>query len=248
VLYGAFAAAGAWFLMVYFAAAIRGGLAPSSASWDLLVLRIYVALVLLRMQIVLLYFMLVAGAALIYVAMDRLTRPARCAALACAAAVGAMVLPIGVMRDFRKSGFTIAVSPFNGSITHGDLALVEWADCNLARTPGLLGLGGTAYRVGPEKHLYPFSGAHAVVLFGSRTISCFLRANPRSQFGFDVFLGHVESGFDTRWCLDHGIRWFYIQDELLSISRSLDQAVKDGALEAIQTRGESSIYKVVARP
>lgn len=247
LLCGALAALAAWLAMLYAVTFVRGGLQLDGENLDVHTLRIYLALVLFRMQAVTLFFILAASVALLYVRLDRMPLRWKSMVLAGAAALVMSVLPLNTMRHFRQCAFTIENQGREGKIEHADIQLVEWIDQNLANENGILGLAGDAYFVGAEKHLYPYSGAQAVVLYGRMTNFCFFSVQQSERYGFDAYAQRVQSNFDAQWCLDNNIRWFYITRDMLKLRAPLDKAVQDGRLVAIQTFGESSVYKVVAK-
>ena len=238
--YAALAACGAWVVMDYLSAAIRGGLSVNVAAWEIMTLRTYISLLLFRLQVALLFFILATMAALLFVRLDALPWRFKTIILASAAMIAACLLPLNTMRHFRQSGFTVQNSGCEGSVSRDDLKLAAWADSNLAHEPGLLGLSGTAYRIGPETHLYPYGGSQSIVLYCSMTNYCFFPMVPNTPFGFDDYMAHIETHFDAQWCLDHNIRWIY-SDGLVP---SLNRAIQSGELLPMQVFGTSGIYKV----
>ncbi|MEI6233389.1 MAG: hypothetical protein WCT04_10070 [Planctomycetota bacterium] len=234
----------AWIALTSGTAFIIGGLAPNTQSWDCQTLQTYMGLLLLRTQLVALFFILAASSTLLVVTLDAVSVRTKQIVLAAATCTVAAIFPFERVYDLRRSAVTVANTGRLGSVTHDDIKLVAWVDEHLARESGLLALGCTAYHIGPEKHLYPYGGSQAVILYGRLTNICFFSCDPSQKFGFDEYMAHVENGFDAQWFLDHSIRWFYIKGDIRAFDPALDNAIKSGALRPLQTIGDSCIYEI----
>lgn len=254
----AFLAAGAAGVMVilkYQSAFVEGSI-PIPASWDMSLLRYYQPFNLVRLESLLVFAaVLAAGVLCCLLAMRWRGRWAAAALLAGAACAAAIWLKPALPRllDPRASGLSVIHHLSLGEITEGDLRLTAWANRNIPPEEGIIGLVCATFTVacpsgGSEKHIYPYSGAAALPLYGRELNYTFTVWDPMRRWGYDDYEAHVKHTFDAAWCLRENIRYFYITQASLGYNPGLGAAIKAGLLEPVQQLGQSSIYRVRAAP
>ncbi len=241
------ACAALWILSKTLAHAVAGAMAGSTGTWSLVPR--YVLFLQVRTE----HFIALSGgtsaALFIFLALRdgwgrRALLPA--AALGSILLAGAAGLALLRLPSARPAGPILPRAGFMGKVGREDLELVRWIDRHLGPERGLVGLMARPFRNGEEKHLFPFGGAQALPLYGRRLNFTFFQLDPWRAEPYDDYVRRVQYRLDVRWCLENGIRHFYVDREFLGDNPGLAEAIDSGVLIPVEVRGGSAVYAVSA--
>jgi hypothetical protein len=236
----------AFFVLKYAVAFVAGGV--TSEAWKAEMLQVYLQTMQTRVELVLLFTILAGSIVLIHLVLRHsreFSWTYRRLAPAGVAGVG-LLLVVLVAGGYMRSGYYIMPDGHDYAVAADDLRLVAWMDENLSGEQGQVGLAATTYTWGPEKHVYALGGAQAVVQYGRRDRFRFGLRSLEKNRGYEEYVAHVRDRFDGNWCLEHEIRFFYVDRKSLKLNPGLANAIHDGRLKPIKEAGESALYEVVA--
>jgi hypothetical protein len=232
---------GTWLAMKAMVAGIAGAI--TTESWQASMARIYLETVLTRCELVMTFTCLAAACALLYL----LARQSAYYWQLAPAGVIALVLATAFLlrSPYQRSGYLLIPVGSGYKLTDEDLELASWLEEQLPPERGSVGLAAVTLDWGPERHIYAFAGAQAVLQYGRHYNFRFgLRSLERKQ-GYEDYVEHVRETFDPAWCLANDIRCFYVDDRALKYNPGLARAISSKQLKLLRRAGESAVYEVV---
>jgi hypothetical protein len=210
-------------------------------------LRIYLGFLLLRWDVLLLFAVLCP----VGLALHLLGRSAR---------PGLRLLPLGglILVVVLLAGFTVGGWPrAGGSIvrletvyltTPNDVALVEWCNNNLPPEKGQIGMAADVGQAGPhrtERFITGVGGMPAFLLYGKYGNYRFTLSSLGEGRWYRGYRDHVQHTFDSDWCLQYGIRYFYVSPIGRRFNPALVEAIDRKQLLPVHAEGDSELYEVV---
>ncbi len=237
-----------WLALKYTLLPLAAGLAKD--RWEPCVLGVYVGFLLIRCELLLLFGMLLSGGmALVEMTRGRLGTPTLRLLTAIAATIVLGSAALCVMEPSKKGGLVVApTQSVLGVIEDDDIQLAGWMDENLPPEKGLVGLAARTFASSlfpEEKHLYAAAGEQAVVLYGRHYNYRFAMPSTEPANFFDDYQANVQTRFNAAWCLEQGIRYFYVSELGRQLNPGIAAAIKHGTLRPVQIRGKSGVYEIV---
>lgn len=250
-----------WLLLKYGMTAVIGGL--SEDTWLTRQLGVYLGFLLLRGELLLILTILLAAGTAGLLLAGHTEQPGRRTRF-----VRATVVPL--LGGLCYTSFWLALPGagprtmptfhYGGKVGEDDLRLVEWLDQHISAEQGLIGLAAGTYRFGLnkagqfalttdgyERHMYPWAGSQAVVLYGQHWNFCFTGMDPYfPRYAYDDYLHHVRDTFDAAWCLRNNVRYLFVPRSSLEVNPGLARAINERVLRPIRREGESCVYEVVS--
>jgi hypothetical protein len=133
-------------------------------------------------------------------------------------------------------------------VTEPDRECIAWIDANLPPEKGQVGLAARAIRTAyhkEEKRLESLTSGVGVALYSRHYNYRFVLSALEGADGWEDYARHVQDRLDAAWCLDHGIRWFYVPEAARLINPGLDEAIKTGTLSPCRQGITGAVYEVV---
>jgi hypothetical protein len=212
-------------------------------------LSVYLRYLLLRCEFLLLFALVGTAGARLFLTLERhQANQARRAAIVVAAAC--WLLPaLGLAAGFAVSGFAVIPTTDRFAVTEDDLRLAAWLGDNVPPEKGVVGLAAepfTAGRDGVEHHMVALGGGHALPLYGRHYNFRFVLGELEGDNGA-AYRRHVRDRLDVSWCLENGVRYFYVTPKGLAGRKNpgLERAIADGHLRPVVRFGESVLYEVM---
>ncbi len=219
-------------------------------------LRIYVAFLLLRIELLFWFALFLAALALLVSVGSSGNRAAR-VARPIAGALGLLVCGVAALTTFgilpRAGLLLVPVNLNYFRVTPDDVRLVEWCDEHIPADKGNIALAAGTFAGGPrgeERHIYALYGGQAFLLYGSQGNYRFGLTNLEGRSGHDDYVAHIQKAFDPEWCLRNNIRFVYKYatppSPAVELNPVLARAIKEEKhLRPLRKEGTSVIYEVV---
>lgn len=223
-----------------------GGLISAGAEPE--ILRVYLGFMLLRWDLVLLFAVLCAAGLSLHLLAEK-ARPGRRLLLPLAGVLAGLLLATGIGSGrWPRAGEPVLSPEPMYVVTADDLTLVDWCDKHLPRERGLIGMAAGVGRTGvnrEEEHVTGVGGVSAFLLRGKQGNYCFTVRSLEGARWYDGYSRHVRDNFDPGWCLENGVRYFYVSPVGRRINPGIDRAIETGRLRELHAAGESGVYEVV---
>jgi hypothetical protein len=249
----ALSGAGLWLGLKFGIGFMTGGM--SREWWDTWQLARYLAFLHVRVEILLVFAVGLSG---VLFALTTLHALGGARATGCGVLGFALLASLTAPNDLARlatplsRGLVVDPAAEQGRISRDDLDLVAWMDGHLPREKGLVGLACVVgWPLDPKASdllICPYGGAQAVLHYARHENWCFYMHELARPFGFFDYVERIRDDFDARWCLDQGIRYFYVSRNALAFNSGLSEAIRNGTLVPLRESGDSTLYQILPGP